>query len=77
MSKVDKENACPQCGEDDIDRLIWVDTNTVECQECGYYYEPADRKQNLDNTAKKLIGDAEQPTRLPQEAHNRPQEPKR
>ena len=55
MSKVDKENTCPQCGEDEIDRLIWVDPVTVECQECNCRYEPANRKGNLDTLAEKLI----------------------
>jgi Zn ribbon nucleic-acid-binding protein len=33
---------CPECGEADIDNLVHVDTETVECQSCGFRYEPRD-----------------------------------
>ena len=33
--------ACPCCGEDDIDRLIWTpDGDHVESQTCGAYFDP-------------------------------------
>jgi hypothetical protein len=38
--RVDPEDACPRCGEDDPDHLIWVDDRVVECVRCGTRYEP-------------------------------------
>jgi hypothetical protein len=29
---------CPDCGENRIDWLIWLDDETVECQSCGMMY---------------------------------------
>jgi len=31
---------CPHCGEDDIDRLVWLDDEKVRCASCGTVYEP-------------------------------------
>ncbi|GIW78793.1 MAG: hypothetical protein KatS3mg105_0600 [Gemmatales bacterium] len=33
-------HACPRCGEDDIDRLVWVDDDLVRCESCGTIYDP-------------------------------------
>jgi len=32
--------ACPQCGEDDIDRLVWIDDERVRCACCGTVFHP-------------------------------------
>lgn len=32
--------ACPVCGEDLIDRLVWLDDERVECLACGKEYRP-------------------------------------
>ena len=37
---VDQEHACPNCGERDADRLVWIDDDLVECTECFYEYRP-------------------------------------
>jgi hypothetical protein len=32
---------CPKCGEDDIDRLVWIDDGEkVRCESCGTVYDP-------------------------------------
>lgn len=30
---------CPQCGENDIDYLVWIDDERVRCDSCGPVYE--------------------------------------
>lgn len=30
--------ACPECGEADADRLIWLDDEFVRCEDCGTIY---------------------------------------
>ena len=37
-------DACPSCGERDVDRLIW-DDETVTCTTCGIVYDPNERKK--------------------------------
>ena len=32
---------CPECGEADADRLIWLDGEFVRCDACGTIYPPA------------------------------------
>jgi rubredoxin len=32
--------ACPSCGEDDIDSLVWIDDDKVRCDSCGTVYDP-------------------------------------
>ena len=32
--------ACPCCGEDRMDELVWIDDETVECQTCTAWYDP-------------------------------------
>jgi hypothetical protein len=32
--------ACPHCGEDDIDHLVWLDDEKVRCTRCGTVYDP-------------------------------------
>jgi DNA-directed RNA polymerase subunit RPC12/RpoP len=39
-SRVDPTDACPRCGADDQDLLIWLDDRVVECVLCGTKYEP-------------------------------------
>jgi hypothetical protein len=34
------EDACPNCGERDCDRLVWLDDERVQCQCCQAVYEP-------------------------------------
>ena len=31
---------CPQCGERDVDRLVWLDDESVQCSRCGTTYRP-------------------------------------
>jgi len=39
---VDEKFACPNCGEQKMDWLIWdEDADTVKCQSCGTVYDPA------------------------------------
>lgn len=34
--------ACPSCGEDHVDKLVWVDHGeSVVCTFCGAHYKPA------------------------------------
>ena len=40
---VDEADACPKCGQRDIDRLVWIDDDRVECQTCGTVYKPGER----------------------------------
>jgi len=37
---VDIEDACPKCGEQEIDKLWWIDDDQVECDTCGTIYTP-------------------------------------
>ncbi|GAB6188209.1 hypothetical protein [Thermopirellula anaerolimosa] len=32
--------ACPQCGEHDIDQLVWIDDDRVRCAHCGTVFQP-------------------------------------
>ena len=32
---VSPENACQNCGENQMDKLVWVEADVVECQQCG------------------------------------------
>lgn len=32
--------ACPNCGEDDVDSLVWIDDEQVRCARCGTVYHP-------------------------------------
>lgn len=34
--------ACPNCGEQDCDQLIWIDDDRVECQRCRTVYVPGE-----------------------------------
>jgi nitrite reductase/ring-hydroxylating ferredoxin subunit len=34
------QDACPVCGERDIDRLVWVDDEWVRCLKCNIEYDP-------------------------------------
>lgn len=33
-------DACPSCGERDIDRLVWIDDERVRCATCEREYDP-------------------------------------
>ena len=37
-------DACPSCGERDVDRLVW-DDETVTCATCGVVYNPNEPKK--------------------------------
>lgn len=39
---------CPHCGERDMDRLVWIEDDRVECQNCGQSYDPASAKGGGD-----------------------------
>jgi len=45
---VDPMFACPNCGERDADRLVWIDDDRVECQACGTVYDPATSEGSND-----------------------------
>ena len=32
--------ACPSCGEDDLDRLVWGEDEHVTCHTCGFTWDP-------------------------------------
>ncbi len=34
--------ACPQCGERDPDKLVWLDDAAVRCANCGKTYDPGE-----------------------------------
>ena len=38
--KINSKDACPTCGEDNMDQLVWVDDLTVQCNTCGERYNP-------------------------------------
>jgi len=37
---VSAEDACPGCGERDMDRLVWLNDALVRCATCGKTYSP-------------------------------------
>jgi len=40
---VSPDDACPVCGERDIDSLVWLNDDTVRCATCGTEYHPGRR----------------------------------
>lgn len=40
IDPVQTEDACPNCGERDCDRLVWLDDERVQCQVCQTVYQP-------------------------------------
>ena len=40
---VSDANACPNCGQNHVDYLIWDDMDWVHCQSCGFVYDPAEQ----------------------------------
>lgn len=32
--------ACPHCGEDHVDSLVWINDDQVRCASCGTIYDP-------------------------------------
>ncbi len=37
---VHRDDACPKCGERNVDKLIWADDHRVVCAACGKTYKP-------------------------------------
>jgi len=37
---VAEADACPKCGERNVDRLVWQDDGAVKCSTCGKQYTP-------------------------------------
>jgi uncharacterized Zn finger protein len=40
---VQPADACPKCGERDMDNLVWDDDENVRCATCGTVYDPMQR----------------------------------
>jgi predicted RNA-binding Zn-ribbon protein involved in translation (DUF1610 family) len=40
--RVAPRHACPGCGEDRLDWLVWQDDEQVRCSTCGTVYEPGE-----------------------------------
>ena len=40
IERVDRKFACPDCDENKVDYLVWIDDRVVECSSCGCKYEP-------------------------------------
>jgi formylmethanofuran dehydrogenase subunit E len=38
--EVSERDACPKCGERNVDNLVWQDDGKVKCTNCGTLYEP-------------------------------------
>jgi len=38
--EVAEAHACPQCGERQVDKMVWQDDGKVKCMTCGKQYEP-------------------------------------
>ena len=34
------EDACPTCGQREVDELVWLDDERVQCQRCHTTYRP-------------------------------------
>jgi hypothetical protein len=39
-------DGCPDCGERDADRLVWLDDDRVECQACRAIYRPGQERDD-------------------------------
>ena len=39
-NQVAVKDACPGCGERDMDVLVWFDDDRVRCMNCGTEYAP-------------------------------------
>lgn len=46
---VSPKDACPRCGERDVDRLVWIDDDTVRCAKCGTGYQPLANQRGGDD----------------------------
>jgi hypothetical protein len=44
--RVDECFACPACGEDEADSLVWQDDEAVRCSTCGAEYFPGGADRN-------------------------------
>ena len=44
-----EDAACPQCGERNIDLLVWINDETVACYTCGNKYNPPTHPIPPDN----------------------------
>ncbi|MGB2987823.1 MAG: hypothetical protein WBE26_18295 [Phycisphaerae bacterium] len=42
------EDGCPLCSERHVDKLVWVDNESVECQMCGTAYQPGGHTDDVD-----------------------------
>ena len=40
--------ACPRCNERNMDNLVWVEDDRVECQSCGRAYDPSTSSSKED-----------------------------
>ena len=40
QNRVAPSMACPRCGENDADALVWLDDDQVRCATCGSVYDP-------------------------------------
>lgn len=40
-NRVSPDDACPKCGQDQSDMLIWIDDDQVRCASCGTVYAPS------------------------------------
>ena len=40
-SLISEANACPSCGEREVDRLVWEADEDVHCTTCGVIYDPS------------------------------------
>jgi len=46
---VSPDDACPTCSERDVDRLVWIDDDTVRCAACGTKYQPLAKQGGGDD----------------------------
>ncbi|MCB9854644.1 MAG: hypothetical protein H6818_03075 [Phycisphaerales bacterium] len=46
--RVGPENACPSCGEREINRLVWNEEDQVECTTCGHVYDPLSESEGAE-----------------------------
>ena len=38
-------DACPACGEREVDLLVWFDDDRVRCMNCGTEYAPTEKAE--------------------------------
>ena len=37
--------SCPDCGNDEMDELVWDAGDYVHCSYCGFVYDPLDEEE--------------------------------